>query len=41
MGIQPLARARSNAHSPMPSMPALLAACTLTMFWKLATLTPL
>lgn len=38
---RPSARARITAHAPIPSIPALLAACTLTMFWKLATLTPL
>src|SRR5690606_15060085 len=35
------ARARVTAQSPMARLPSRLAACTLTKFWKLATLTPL
>src|SRR5690606_22053356 len=35
------ARAMVTAQSPMARMPSRLAACTLTKFWKLATLTPL
>src|SRR5690606_4177854 len=35
------ARARVTAQAPMASRPSRLAACTLTAFWKLPTLTPL
>ena len=37
----PSARASVKAQSPMAAMPARLADCTLTKFWKLDTLTPL
>src|SRR5690606_16014877 len=37
----PSASARVTAQGPMAAMPAPLAACTLTKFWKLDTDTPL
>ncbi len=38
---RPSARAMVTAQAPIAAMPARLALCTLTKFWKLATLTPL